>query len=296
MNQYFPTAAVTDEFSQDIEQAARSMAEVGMTGAELRTVFGKNIIDLSNAELEHVMETVRGQGLEIVSIASPLLKCVLPNAPELDAGIQHDTFASAHTFEDQPLLTERALSIASRARAKIIRVFSYWRTVRPHECFSRVAAALQRLACEAAEQGLIIGLENEHACNIATASEAARLLQAVDHPNLKLIWDPANCYVSGETPFPDGYKKLPVERVVHVHAKDCRMRDHQPEWRALGDGAVDWAGQIRALVNDDYHGYISLETHWSGPNGDKHLASMICGRNLQALVRADHTLTTSVSP
>ena len=34
-------AAITDEFSADIEAAAGSMAEIGMTGAELRMVSGK---------------------------------------------------------------------------------------------------------------------------------------------------------------------------------------------------------------------------------------------------------------
>ena len=58
MPQLFPIAAITDEFSQDIEIAARSMAEIGMTGAELRMVFGKNIIDLNDAELDRACEIV----------------------------------------------------------------------------------------------------------------------------------------------------------------------------------------------------------------------------------------------
>src|ERR1039458_9836338 len=81
MTQLFPIAAITDEFSQDIEAAVRSMAEIGMGGAELRMVFGKNVIDLTDAELHHAREIVGRHGLEIVSIASPLLKCVLPDAP-----------------------------------------------------------------------------------------------------------------------------------------------------------------------------------------------------------------------
>jgi L-ribulose-5-phosphate 3-epimerase len=284
MSQYFPTSAVTDEFSQDIEVAARSMVELGMTGAELRTVFGKNIIDLTDAELDRVIRTVRGQGLEIVSIASPLLKCVLPDAPELDSRFQQDNFASQHTFEDQPELTERAFAIATRANARIIRVFSYWRTVRPEECVDRVATALRKMADRASEYGLLIGLENEHACNIATAAESAHLLQIVDHPNFRLIWDPANAFVSGENPFPNGYQLLPLQRIVHVHVKDCKMHGHQPEWTAVGEGDIDWTGQVGALVKDGYRGYISLETHWAGPNGDKLLGSMICGRNLKAMV------------
>ena len=150
MPQLFPIAAITDEFSQDIEAAVRSMAEIGMTGAELRMVFGKNIIDLSDAELDRACEIVARQGLEIVSIASPLLKCVLPDSPEVDARFQQDVFAAAHTFDDQPRLTDRALDIAARTGARIIRVFSYWRTVRPEACFERIARALENLAGQAA--------------------------------------------------------------------------------------------------------------------------------------------------
>src|SRR5580765_1880435 len=146
MPAHFPVAAITDEFSPDIEVAVRSMTELGMTGAELRMVFGKNIIDLSDEELDRAIAIVRGAGLEILSIASPLLKCVLPDAPEVDARFQQDIFASKHTFEDQPRLTGRAFEIAKRMGARIVRVFSYWRTVEPEKCFDRVVGALRALA------------------------------------------------------------------------------------------------------------------------------------------------------
>jgi len=288
MSQHFPLAAITDEFSpDDLEKAAASMQELGMTAAELRVVFGKNIIDLSDAELDRVREIAGRHGLDVISIASPILKCTLPDAPPIDSKIQHDVFGTQYSIADQPRLTERAFAIAKKMGARIIRVFSYWRTVAPEECFDRVVAALRGLADQASQHDLIIAIENEHACNIATAAETARLLEAVDHPNFRAIWDPANAYVSGENAYPDGYRLLPVDRIVHVHAKDCTMTDHQPVWGPIGEGAVDWKGQIRSLKDDGYHGYISLETHWKGPNGDKHLASMICGRNLKELVTAE---------
>ena len=288
MTQLFPIAAITDEFSQDLEAAVRSMAEIGMAGAELRVLFGRNIIDLTNSELDRACEIVARHGLEIVSIASPLLKCVMPDSPAVDARFQQDVFAAAYSFADQPRLADRALEIAERTGARIVRVFSYWRAVRPEACFERVARALEQLAAQAALHSRTIGLENEHACNIATGAETARLLEAVAHPNLKVVWDPANAYVSGETPFPDGYRHLPVQRIVHVHAKDCRVDCRRPIWCALGEGGIDWKGQIRALADDDYQGCISLETHWAGPHGDKHEASVICGRNLKELVTAVH--------
>src|SRR6266496_4017751 len=102
MPAHFRIAAITDEFSPDLETALGSMAEIGMTGAELRMDFDKNTIDLTDGELDRAIGLVRARGMEIVSIASPLLKCVLPDAPEVDARFQQDMFAAKHTFADQP--------------------------------------------------------------------------------------------------------------------------------------------------------------------------------------------------
>src|ERR1700744_1218306 len=192
----FRIAAITDEFTSDFESALADMSSGGMTGAELRLLWGKNIIDLSDEELDRAIDLTRRRGLEIISIASPLLKCVLPDAPAVDERFQQDSFASKHTFADQPRLAARAFEIAARTGARIIRVFSFWRTVEPEACFTRIVDSLRSLAEQAASRGVIIGLENEHACNIGTGAETSRLLEALDHPNLKVVWDPANASVA----------------------------------------------------------------------------------------------------
>jgi sugar phosphate isomerase/epimerase len=279
----YRVAAITDEFSPDLETALAAMSEAGLEGAELRMVFGKNIVDLTDEELDRAIAMVRSRGFEIMSIASPLLKCVLPDAPPVEERFQKDMFAAAYGFDDQPRIAARAFEIAKRAGAGIVRVFSYWRTVQPEACFDRIVAALAALAGEAARHNLVIGLENEQACNIATGAELSRVLKALDHPNLKAVWDPANALVSGESPFPEGYGALPSGRIGHVHAKDCRMENGQQAWGPLGQGGIDWPGQMSALWRDGYRGWISLETHWPGPNGDKLQGSLICARNLRKL-------------
>jgi sugar phosphate isomerase/epimerase len=286
MNPKIPIAAITDEFSPDLETALGAMQEIGMTAAELRVIWGKNIMDLSEDELERVREITMAMGFQVISIASPLLKCVLPGSPPVDSRFQHDVFASKHTFEDQPRLAERAFAIAKKFNARIVRVFSFWRTVEPEKCFDGIVQSLNTLVETAAGYGLIVGLENEHTCNIATARETARLLQAVPHPNLRVVWDPANAYVAGENPYPGGYQLLPPERIVHVHAKDCHLDGHTPVWGPLGTRAIDWKGQIAGLLKDGYPGYLSLETHWPGPAGDKLEGSRICGWNLRGLSSA----------
>src|SRR4051812_10103929 len=275
MNPKLRIAAITDEFSPDLNIALEAMAAIEMTGCELRVVNGKNIMNLTADELLQVQELVEARGMDVVGIASPLLKCVLPGGGDVDSRFQHDIFASKHTFEDQPRLTEQAFAIAKQMNARVIRVFSYWRTVDPEKCFDGIVTALSGLAEAAAKEDLIIGLENEHACNIGTAVETARILDVVKHPNLKLVWDPANALVGGENPFPFGYGLLPKDRIVHVHAKDCHMEGHKPIWGPLGTRSVDWKGQISALLADGYKGYLSLETHWPGPNGNKLEGSVI---------------------
>ena len=96
------------------------------------------------------------------------------------------------------------------------------------------------------------------------------MLAAVDHPNLQVVWDPANCFVSGEIPYPDGYGKLPVAPHRSRAREGLHVDGHKPIWGPVGESGVDWSGQIAALVRDGYQGWISLETHWPGPGGDKH--------------------------
>src|SRR5579875_2394669 len=134
-----PICAITDEFSPNLAEAIPVMKEIGMTAAELRVVGGKNILDLSEDELKGAKDALDAADLKVISIASPLLKCVLPDSPALDRRFEHDVFASKHTFEDQPRLAERAFEIAQFFGARIIRVFSYWRTVSPERCFDRIA-------------------------------------------------------------------------------------------------------------------------------------------------------------
>jgi sugar phosphate isomerase/epimerase len=264
------------------------MAPIGMTGAELRVVFGKNIMDLDRSQLADAKELLASHNMTAISIASPLLKCVLKDGPEVDTRFQQDIFAAKHTFEDQPRLADQAIGLAQFFGAKIIRVFSYWRTVDTAACFDPICQALVHLAEQAKQHDLIIGIENEHACNIGTAEESAKLLKAIDHPNLKLVWDPANALVAGENPFPHGYGLLPANRIAHVHTKDCHMEGHKPIWGPLGTRVVNWKGQLKALKADGYDGWLSLETHWPGPQGNKLEGSTICGWNLRGLASMEY--------
>ncbi len=112
MTPKIPIAAITDEFSPIFDTALGVMQEIGMTAAELRVVTDKNIVDLGQDDLHRIQTLAAARNIRVISIASPLLKCVLPGGGDIDSRFQHDVFASKHTFEDQPRLAEQAFAIA----------------------------------------------------------------------------------------------------------------------------------------------------------------------------------------
>jgi hypothetical protein len=285
MTPQFEFAAITDEYSPDLNVAAEAMAAVGMTAAELRVVWGKNIMNLDDGEVQRAVEVLRAKGIRVLGLSSPILKCTLPGGGDLDSRFHQDIFGATFSMDDQPRLVERAIKLCELTGASLVRVFSFWRTLDPERCFEPACRAIEKIADQFKAHNIICGIENEHACNIGIAPEAARFLKAMPHSHLKLVWDPANAVVAGESDvFPHGYDLLPKDRIGHVHAKDCTMVDGKPEWGPLGTRHLDWKGQIAALKRDGYKGAVSLETHWPGPGGDKFLASVICGWNLKGLL------------
>jgi L-ribulose-5-phosphate 3-epimerase len=258
--QRFHLGSVTDIFSPDVATAAANMRELGLRGAELRTINTKNILEADQDELTAALATLRENDLQVVAIATPLLKCTLD-----------DWKAQSHQ-------AERAFEIASQAGARIVRVFSGARVAQPETVFERVVDILQDLADKAGQHDLVIALENDRACNVSTAQEMGGVLAAIDHSNLQVVWDPASAYISGEKPFPSGYQMLDTTRIALVHAKDCTLEGHKPVWEPLGDGDIDWQGQIDALAEDGYEGFIHLETYWPGIRD--------CVRNLKKMVES----------
>ena len=92
-----------------------------------------------------------------------------------------------------------------------------------------------------------------------TGLRAAEMIRAVDHPALRINWDPGNTAASGEVPYPQGYKAV-REYVGHVHVKDVILhKDGAPRYAV--EGNIDWEGQLQALAADEYDGFLSVETH-----------------------------------
>ncbi|MBM4437070.1 MAG: sugar phosphate isomerase/epimerase, partial [Actinobacteria bacterium] len=147
----------------------------------------------------------------------------------------------------------------------------------------------------AAEQGVRVAIELHHGTLADSADGAHRLLDAVAHPAVGLVLDPANLM---QTPAPFGAAAVDAlgDRLLHVHVKDHAIvpggdpgaypfRDYLrhigqwvprmevprlrqgPPWyakRSLGDGHVPWPAILARLRERGYGGYLILESE-AGP-------------------------------
>jgi L-ribulose-5-phosphate 3-epimerase len=259
-------AVVTDELSQDFAHACQiASREFGMGFVELRSLWNKNVVNLDAKEIAEVHRILQGNNLRVIAITGPLFKVDWPNAPKSKFSVERDQFGADFTFDQQDEVLQRSLALAKEFNTDRVRCFDFWRLDDPAPYHAAMYQKLLDAATTAGKKGVTLILENEHACNTATAAESAETLKAVPSPYFMLNWDPGNAAMRGETPYPGGYNLLPKDRIGHCHCKDVtKAANGEYKWECIGRGAIDWVGQIRALKNDGYRDAISLETHWRG--------------------------------
>ena len=277
-------AVITDEIDADLGPALDVMAEYGVRGAELRQIWDKNISDAPLEYWHRAKQALDDRGMTVAGIASPFYKCELPGAePDGPAGPLHS--ASARGLGDQIALLERCIEAAHFFETTLVRTFSFWKhgLLTPTQ-EETIADAYAEPAALAERAGVILGIENEHACCLATGAQTARVLEEIHSPSVRAVWDPGNAFMGGELPFPTGYDAI-KDFVTHVHIKDAFVPNGAlvPEWTVVGEGAIDYAGQFAALKQSGYTGWISLETHYSG-HATKEASSRACLEGLKRLL------------
>lgn len=255
-----PTLSViTDEISTDLDYALEVCNELGISAVELRMIGDHNIVELDDAAVADVRRMLARHGCSVVAIASPFLKCDYWGDDEL-----------GHQREMGVL--RRSISIAQMLDAPIVRTFNFWRQPDPTMLYQPALAALDEATAICRDSGLLLGFENEHACTTATGEEAQWFLDRIADETFGMIWDPGNEAVVGSSPFPEGYRHV-KSRIHHVHVKDAKAIAKDPTFVVMGEGAIDYAGQFRALAEDGYEGAISLETHVASDPAEREASS-----------------------
>jgi L-ribulose-5-phosphate 3-epimerase len=266
----FTLSILTDEISQDFGHACEVAArEFDLGYVELRAMHNKNIMTWDANDVAEARSVLERFKLRVSELATPIFKTDWPGAPKSPFSPKKPEFGADFTVEQQNELLDRAVELTKAFNTPYVRIFDFWRLEDQSPYREAIDDRIRQAAIRVAKKGVTLNIENELACNTATGAEAARLLKAIREPSLKLNWDPGNAAARDETPYPDGYSKLPKNRIGHMHCKDTvRIAPGKTEWAAMGSGMIDWAGQFKALAKDGYKGRLSLETHWRGSPAD----------------------------
>lgn len=245
----FKLAAITDEIAQDFAHACDVVKEYGGVGAEIRSVWDTKVQALSDQQIKEMRAILGDKGMRVCCIASPFFKCDL---------------GDAQAYREHLDMLRRCLEIAHAFGINLIRGFTFWRKGPLEPVWGRIVGSFPEVVKILDEMDGVLGIENEASCYLGTGGEVARLLAEVNHPRLGAVWDGANqVFAHAEPAYPDGYEAV-RDRMVHCHVKDASWDGQKGDARCtpIGEGDIDYRGQMRALIEDGYQGFVSLETHW----------------------------------
>ena len=258
----FTLSAFGDEIAIKVHDQLAVMAELGIGGLELRTAWGKNVLDLDDEEARKVATLCANAGIVDSAIGSPLGK----SAIEGDMG------------EERRKL-DRIMRTAEITNTQRIRIFSYYppdisTNARYDEYVETAAERLATLADHAAAHGFTFLLENEKEIVGDTVARCAAILRLLNRPNVCFAWDPANFVQVGEAQVTErGWPQL-GDAIGYVHIKDAHLATGEVCAAGEGDGQV--LELLTKLRDVGYQGVLALEPHlaiaghssgFSGPQG-----------------------------
>ena len=233
-----------DEISPELDEQLDTLAEESIRFVELRSVWNKNVLDLTDDEIEKVGAAMSERAIGVSSIGSPVGKVPIVEdfAPHLER-------------------FHRALHVAKALEAPYVRVFSFFMPEGQDPAVHRdeVLGRMGVLAKEAEDARIVLVHENEKNIYGDIPGRCLDILTQVDSPALRAAWDAANFVQCGVNhPHEEGYEAL-RPYVEYVHVKDALSGSGRVVPAGEGDGEIHET--ISALHASGFEGFFSLEPH-----------------------------------
>lgn len=237
---------VTDEISANVEEALTIGISWGILDFELRVIGDKRVPSVDPGAVKQIIALQQKHDLRITALSPGVLK-----------GTVHDEALWQRELRETLPETFR---LARLLDTKIVIVFGFQRSPQDVPADERKVVEIFRQAARLAHQhGLILAIENEPGFWCDTGVNTGRIIAQVNSPALRANWDPGNAMGTNEPPYPDGYHAL-KQWIANVHVKDT-IKGSLVECVPVGEGKVDWQGQLRALARDKVVEHVTIETH-----------------------------------
>ena len=244
----------SDEISPDIKTQFEELNKLGISHFEIRGVNGTNVSELTLGQAKEVAALAESYGIHASSIGSPIGKILItdPIEPHLE-------------------LLKHVIEIAKIFKTRFIRVFSFYipNDKNPEDFTDEVIARMKAMVKIAEENDVILLHENEKGIYGSVAPRCKEILDAVNSPNLRAVFDPANFVECNQKTYPEAYELL-KDYIIYMHIKDATAEKKiVPAGKGIGN--VD---KILAALNaNGYEGFVSLEPHLGSFAGLDHLQS-----------------------
>lgn len=256
-----------DEISKDFDEQCALISELGMEYLEFRSAWGTNILDLTPEQLRDAEHILKKYNLKVSSIGSPIGKIYIDE--DFDAHLDR-----AH----------HAVEVAKFFNAPFIRIFSFFMRegMNPDDHRDEVLRRMRALATEAEQGGVIMVHENEKDIYGDIPRRCADIIESVGSPNLRAAWDAANFVQVGVRPFDEGWSII-RPYLAYMQIKDAIAGTSEVVTAGNGDGQM--LQTIRALRDDGFDGFFSLEPHL----GSAHALGGFSGPDLFTQAHRDFT-------
>lgn len=237
-----------DEISADLQTQLETLTSAEIRHLELRGVWNKNVLTLTDAELEIIRETLMSEQILVSAIASPIGKISIID-----------------DFEPHLENFLRAIEIAKYFKTPYIRIFSFFIPPGDHPRAHReeVLLRMEELVRCAKAGNVILLHENEKHIYGDTPERCAEIFQACASAHLRMAFDPANFVQCGVKPMTEAYPLL-EPYIEYFHIKDALFANGQVVPAGLGDGEIK--SLLKVLKSKNYQGFLSLEPHLKSAN------------------------------
>jgi sugar phosphate isomerase/epimerase len=238
---------VTDEISLKVEESLGYCNEWGIDRVEIRCLESGRVPYISEEELKKFIELKNKFGIKVTALSPGFFKGKISDTrkykDELDKHLPN-LIKMCETFE-----------------TNLIIVFGFEKDKdEPLSNRNNVVDVFGEIAKRTENYGIKIAVENEPGFWCDTGSRTAEIIRKVNMKNFGSNWDPANAYYEHEeSAYPDGYEKI-KDLIFNVHVKDTKVGS-LIKCCPIGEGKIDWNGQIKALLNDKIVEHVTIETH-----------------------------------
>jgi len=181
-------------------QQYSAFAAIGLKYYSIRFVDAgngiKNVMELTDQEISHLVSLQADYGLKVSSIGSPIGKVKLLDVED-GTGNKFIPFEK-YLAEDVQIACDRAEAFGS----KLLRGFSFYhpKGTQPEEHLPQVCDQLSAIAEACEKRGLTFGLEVEANLVGQTGDLLADIAAKVNHPAMVTIFDGANIVMQGFSP------------------------------------------------------------------------------------------------